>query len=29
MIVKMSGALEEFHKAASLWLDLQKRFKVL
>lgn len=27
LIVKMREPLEEFHKAAHLWLDLQKRFK--
>lgn len=29
LIVKMYGPLEELHKAAHRWLDLQKRFKVL
>ena len=29
LIVKMCGPLEEFHKAAHLWLNLHKRFEVL
>lgn len=29
LIVKMYGRGEEFHKAAHLWIDLHKRFKVL